>query len=686
MAFELVSAEINRLVKRKILHDVKIDRYLYQHSQAQLILDWDEVALEGDRSKQGLQPTANLGAAMLNARVKVLWRGYDLQPSIECFNGYVESVEANHTATRSRVVLHCVSLSKRSDLVPQYRVWQSCTLMDICQHIAKDTTFQIMSDAQSALSGISIDLSVQYEETDFAYLCRMLHAWGIPLSVNDRMDKICIGSPQAQASGTFPGDNWHYNSVTLASELIPVDTLSRNPGTGAVGIAKKQVNQFNQSLNRTASTYLPRLDDDHLEEREWIAERVYDSAYNAHSAFYRIQWDGTVFDCSPGSGVPFGGQTWMVRASHIKGDISSEAVSQEIVLQDYPSPLPMPRRRTAWPSRMFWAEVTKNTDADPTRQGRMQVKFDWESLDSTVQGDQRCWLPTLTPYGGLKGKAGTSGLLCLPEIGERVLVQFLGEWDSDAVIVGSVREFARDGFIYDPHETKRLQTPSGNQITLTSRKDGSEIVRLKVKDQLVFEGKISGSKQSVIMDVFDSDSERIHFEKGSGPPRLDIFCSGEIYMSAGQKLLLEGGMVQIKSKMGPINIDGAPMVMINCGPWSLQPLKREPEKGQEAAATAARKRAKPPKWTAAALAATGGQTAAAAAAAKTEKKTYISITLKDNMGNPIPNERYRIKLPDGSIQEGRLDANGRAHVDGIDPGTAQVSFPDLDADDWRPAE
>jgi hypothetical protein len=351
-------------------------------------------------------------------------------------------------------------------------------------------------------------------------------------------------------------------------------------------------------------------------------------------------------------------------------------VTQEIVLQDYPSPLPMYRRRVSWPSRMFWAEVTKNNAEDPTRQGRMQVKFDWEALDATVQGDQRCWLPTLTPYAGLKGKDGTSGLLCLPEVGERVLVQFLGDWDSDAVIAGSVREFARQGFIYDPHETKRLQTPSGNQITLTSKKDGSEIVRLKVKDQLVFMGNISGSKQTVIMDVFDSTEERIHFEKGAGPPRLDIFCSGEIYVSAGQKLLLEGGLVQIKSKMGPINIDGAPMVMINCGPWALQPLKLDPDKGAETAASAVRKRAKPPKFTSSVVAST---------AAKAEKKTFIAIELKDNLGNLVPNERYRLKLPDGTIQDGRLDANGRARVDGIDPGTAQVSFPDLDADDWKPA-
>ena len=79
MAFELISSEINGLVKRKLLHDIKIDRYLYQHSTARIVIDWDEGTLEGKRSGQ---PTAALGAAMLNAAVKLVWRGIDLTQNV----------------------------------------------------------------------------------------------------------------------------------------------------------------------------------------------------------------------------------------------------------------------------------------------------------------------------------------------------------------------------------------------------------------------------------------------------------------------------------------------------------------------------------------------------------------------------------------------------------------------------
>ncbi len=694
MGFELISSDINGLVNRRYLTDVTIHRRIYGHSQARVVLDWDEHLREGDKSEESLHPTADLGASMLDTDVQLTWKGKDLEASTECFGGYVTGVSALRDPTRSRIVLECISYSKRTDLVPRFRVWQACTLLDICQHVASnEPLIEISSDAQSVLGGITIDLSVQFAETDFGYLSRMLHAWGIPLATDDRAGKVVVGSPEISGSGPFPELNWHWSQISLEGALVPVDARSRNTGGGAVGIAKQYENTFNQNLNRTGADYYPHLDEDHYNERTWIAERVYDTTFHGDPAVYRVEWENYVFDRSPGTGVEFGEQTYLVREAVLTGHPTEDKVTQALILQDYLAPLQHHRRKTHWASRTLWGRVTKNNYEDPQQRGRVQVEFDLEELDAT--GDQRCWLPTVTPYGGLKGRSGTSGFLSLPEVGEHVLVQFLGNWDSDAVVLGAVREYAREGFIYDPHETKRWQTPSGNQVTLTTR-DDTDIVRLKCQDKLIFEGKITPSKQIVIMDLADSGNDRVHFEAGAGPTRLDVFSSGEIYMHAGQKLYIEGGEIQITSTMGNVNIkaattvdidgtagvniDGA-LVKLNTPPalphWSLQPLQLDPDDAEEGPKAEARERAEPPAWVPA-LAAAGEETPA-------EERTWIEIELVDDDGNAVPNERFRIRLPDGSIREGRLDANGRARWDGIEPGTAEVCFPDIDANDWRPA-
>lgn len=65
-----------------------------------------------------------------------------------------------------------------------------------------------------------------------------------------------------------------------------------------------------------------------------------------------------------------------------------------------------------------------------------------------------------------------------------------------------------------------------------------------------------------------------------------------------------------------------------------------------------------------------------------EKTHWIGIELQDDEGNPIPEEEYQVKLPDGTIKSGRLDDKGKAKVEGIPQGgTAEVTFPRIHKND-----
>lgn len=63
---------------------------------------------------------------------------------------------------------------------------------------------------------------------------------------------------------------------------------------------------------------------------------------------------------------------------------------------------------------------------------------------------------------------------------------------------------------------------------------------------------------------------------------------------------------------------------------------------------------------------------------------WLEIELVDDLGNAVPNERYRVTLPDGRVREGRLNAQGRARMEDVPPGVCEVGFPDIDAAEWGP--
>ena len=57
----------------------------------------------------------------------------------------------------------------------------------------------------------------------------------------------------------------------------------------------------------------------------------------------------------------------------------------------------------------------------------------------------------------------------------------------------------------------------------------------------------------------------------------------------------------------------------------------------------------------------------------------IGIILRDEDDHGIPDEEFQIGLPNGDVARGFLNADGYAHVDGIEPGgECKVRFPKLD--------
>jgi hypothetical protein len=59
-------------------------------------------------------------------------------------------------------------------------------------------------------------------------------------------------------------------------------------------------------------------------------------------------------------------------------------------------------------------------------------------------------------------------------------------------------------------------------------------------------------------------------------------------------------------------------------------------------------------------------------------RTWVQFKLIDENGDPVPSVAYTVKLPDGSMQEGKLDSQGLVRFDNIDPGQCEITFTEID--------
>jgi protocatechuate 3,4-dioxygenase beta subunit len=62
-----------------------------------------------------------------------------------------------------------------------------------------------------------------------------------------------------------------------------------------------------------------------------------------------------------------------------------------------------------------------------------------------------------------------------------------------------------------------------------------------------------------------------------------------------------------------------------------------------------------------------------------EKKAWLDVVLTDDDGRPLAGRKVKIELPDGTLVDDQLDADGRLRRDDLQPGTAKLHLDEEDA-------
>src|SRR5579871_2801264 len=345
MSFKVNVAGVDELSGGRLATEAVIDRKVYDHARAVFVIEWDELNV------YSMQSVAMVAAKALNATVDVEWNGNNEEEHVPCFHGYVERATGDRVAGQTYLMLECISFSKRADLVPRYRAFQACTLLNICQQIAAvEPRIRIM---RSGDLNFDVPLSIQYGETDFAYLRRMLGAWGIPMSIVPQTGEVALGARATNGGDGFPDTDASWDSISFQGATAFYEQR-QGGGSGPTATVLSKVEELNGRLNTKSNDYFP------FPDAQPMRTQFSKEHSKADPARYRLVLRNSIINFAPGQVVNFENSTHIIRAVMLRNNERTRELTQEFELQQYCLPyephLDMPK----WPSRTVWAYVIDN--------------------------------------------------------------------------------------------------------------------------------------------------------------------------------------------------------------------------------------------------------------------------------------------------------------------------------------
>jgi|GEM_PF-6324709 len=447
----------------------------------------------------------------------------------EVFTGVITWVEYQSNIPGERKVFKLTALSDtiRADQVKRCRVFQKpkAKLRDVANQIFND----LPCDGIMGKGNFDkvVPLSIQYNETDFKYLSRLMSNYGIPLFVDRKGTRLRLGQLDGASVKIEKKDI--KSDVFLGSTVAMQEKRSFGAGGGTLGTFKKGVKAYNDDLRRPEKAYFANTAFEDSQERMKESLEFRDHHYYSMVAGQRKITTHTVF-LQVGQQVSIEGTNYMVINSDTVyfrplDSISDESIktTQHHLLVEAKELISLPQIYPPWRGIDFLARVTKN-EGDKENFGRVQVRFNWE-VDQSASDSNQCWVDVLTPYAGMgpsSDNGETFGINMLPEVGEDVLVRFIDDCDDKPVIIGSIRRQKVHENV-DTAKYKTIRTPKGSRIDIIS----------------------DGKKEEIRIRAGESDEHHVDIITEGGKTDIALECNNKIKLK-GKKIILESEEMEFK--------------------------------------------------------------------------------------------------------------------------------------------
>jgi type VI secretion system secreted protein VgrG len=425
------------------------------------------------------------------------------------------------------------------------RVYQKKSVIDIVTALFTELGF---TDYKNSTTGTykPLEYCVQYNETAFAFVSRLLEQHGIfyffthadgkhTLVLGDDTSAFqnCAGAANVEygAFGNFEEQNV-VSECTLEESVIPgkysVDDFGfETPSTNLIGTATSQAAR--DGSKRKIYEYPGGFD------KKDAAEGLAKLRMEEHEAPRKIL-RGSSFTPA----FTAGGKTTV--KLHDRSDINAAwvlaAVAHSVTgdkyfnsFQAFPATLPYRPARTTRkpviPGSQTAIVVGKSGEEIWTdKYGRVQVQFHWDQVGKNDENSS-CWIRVAQ---GWAGKAW--GALFLPRVGQEVVVSFLDGDPDRPLITGSV---------YNAEQTVPYTLPTDQtRSTIKSNvsKGGGGFNEIRFEDKKDSEEIFIQAQKNYNRVVRNDETVKVGFEKkDKGDQTIDIYNNRTVTLDQGKDML-----------------------------------------------------------------------------------------------------------------------------------------------------
>jgi type VI secretion system secreted protein VgrG len=415
------------------------------------------------------------------------------RPLPDCFKGIITGVSLSRQSGTAELVVTGQSPTVAMDEGAHTHSYEDKSLSEIGQQILSVYSEVLKNKVEPAVFTESIPYTVQYKESNFAFLARLAAKYG-EWFYYDGLN-VFFGKP-ADAGPTISldcaqNDLMHFEiqirTVPTDFKIQGYDYMKHKPLDQKADI-KISDNPFADIAHKAASSSvfnkaIPSVRMQRaMDEKE--LKQIADRKSNVHiSEMVVLTGNSRNPNLKVGSKVLIKdtsipdeyGEYSIISISHDIGQSGNYSNHFEAIPASVLSP---PISHSSEPPTASPQAAEVKDINDPEKQGRVRVKFGWQEGAPEISP----WIRVASPYTG-KDK----GIYFQPEIGDHVLVAFeQNNPEKPYVLTGMYHGEAKPENAHAKNDTKSIKTRGGNSIVFGDKK-GSETITITAPHKIILQ-------------------------------------------------------------------------------------------------------------------------------------------------------------------------------------------------------